>query len=730
MTQSQGVAKLKELLFDSEARALNDLQRRIEAVARLGTDQRAALTRDLQRLEDAGENFRVDVEERLRQVFERAGTSERFQKSVAEVIDRSLAEAEIERHEELSSAVAPLVIKTIKREIHESQDELVDALYPITGRLVQAYVASAIREMTERINRQVSSNRTMLRLKSLTTGRSMAELALVEASDFEVEELYLIRRGSGELLARWPDDSLDAHRDKVMSGILTAINEFSLEAFDDDLSTLREIDVNTAQVYLRASPRLLLAARCTGYSNAAAERLIDDEFLTTLEDNATDWDAPAFDDTAQARRNAHLGRTAERIDARLTKAREAAANDRTGWLLLKGLGWLLALLLAAWLAWISYRYVSTEWVRERALGVIAETQSMRGYPVRLTVADYGTAAGLTGLAPTAEAKTEIISRLKEKLPRTEISDNLTVVATGPDVSPELSRLRNDLSTLESQMQRRAFLRSTGRTIDRLGALPADLGQLNANLEASATRATVAETGNTAADVASMLGDLRNRVRNTATLDDTTAGRMREALNAQRRRLDAATRSLAGLLGSAAAAPSSAGNVPGLQPAEDLTAEAEALAVQAERLATLVVALAQASSIKPPPVVAPQEPTPRERVAAFIRDHAVFFSTGTRFRSPTRTASHLDELAQLLRQTDVTLRIIGFTDEKGGSSQNSPLSQDRADVVKRALVSRGVDADRLIAVGRLDAKDISGIVGDNSPNRRVEFEMGFVGETAG
>ena len=189
---SPGVTKLKELLFERESQALTDLQRRVEAVAKLGTDQRATLSRDLNRLADAEATFRNEVIGQLEDVFSRAGTEDRFKTSVAEVLDRALSEAEIKHHNELSQAMAPLVIRTIKREIHESQDELVEALYPITGRLVQSYVASAIRELTQRIDRQMTANSTMLWLKSIATGRSVAELALARSQDLRLSWLWLL----------------------------------------------------------------------------------------------------------------------------------------------------------------------------------------------------------------------------------------------------------------------------------------------------------------------------------------------------------------------------------------------------------------------------------------------------------------------------------------------------------------------------------------------------------
>ncbi len=74
-------------------------------------------------------------------------------------------------------------------------------------------------------------------------------------------------------------------------------------------------------------------------------------------------------------------------------------------------------------------------------------------------------------------------------------------------------------------------------------------------------------------------------------------------------------------------------------------------------------------------------------------------------------------------------VIGYTDDRGSSSRNSSLSQQRADKVRDALVMRGVPAEKLVSIGRNMQIDISSNTGTNSPNRRVEFEVGFKGEGA-
>ncbi len=82
----------------------------------------------------------------------------------------------------------------------------------------------------------------------------------------------------------------------------------------------------------------------------------------------------------------------------------------------------------------------------------------------------------------------------------------------------------------------------------------------------------------------------------------------------------------------------------------------------------------------------------------------------------------------MKETDAHVRVVGFTDEKGGLERNTPLSQARANKIVAELTSRGVAAARLVAVGRNDVEDLSPAAGDASPNRRVEFEIAFEGES--
>ena len=89
---------------------------------------------------------------------------------------------------------------------------------------------------------------------------------------------------------------------------------------------------------------------------------------------------------------------------------------------------------------------------------------------------------------------------------------------------------------------------------------------------------------------------------------------------------------------------------------------------------------------------------------------------------------LQALAWALKAAGVGLRVIGYTDSHGPPAMNQRLSRIRAKAVIDALVAEGVDAEKLIAVGRAAEAPIAGERGDDRRrNRRVVFEMLSAGE---
>ncbi|MGB5736222.1 MAG: OmpA family protein, partial [Thiohalocapsa sp.] len=84
---------------------------------------------------------------------------------------------------------------------------------------------------------------------------------------------------------------------------------------------------------------------------------------------------------------------------------------------------------------------------------------------------------------------------------------------------------------------------------------------------------------------------------------------------------------------------------------------------------------------------------------------------------------LDRVTTLLEQRpDLTARVEGHTDSSGGAAINQDLSQQRAQAVMQALITRGVAGDRLSAKGYGAERPIASNATEagRRANRRVEI----------
>jgi outer membrane protein OmpA-like peptidoglycan-associated protein len=110
---------------------------------------------------------------------------------------------------------------------------------------------------------------------------------------------------------------------------------------------------------------------------------------------------------------------------------------------------------------------------------------------------------------------------------------------------------------------------------------------------------------------------------------------------------------------------------------------------------------------------------------------VLFDTGRAELNPG-AARKLDQLAQFLNEhKDRRVQIDGFTDSVGTDSYNEQLSQRRADAVKSALVTRGIDSSRIGTEGYGKAYPVANNSdsGGRQLNRRVEVVIGGDNGTA-
>ncbi|MBX3053643.1 MAG: hypothetical protein KF753_19350 [Caldilineaceae bacterium] len=154
----------------------------------------------------------------------------------------------------LAQAVAPILGDAIRRQIQESQEEIIDALYPVIGQIVMRAVTEAMRDLARSVDEKLKAatdlQRFTRRIRSLFTGVPVGELALREAMPILVQEIYLIHRESGLLLwhiTRTPEHNADSD---LISGMLTAIQEFAEQVLGSGEAHLQQLQFGNRELLL------------------------------------------------------------------------------------------------------------------------------------------------------------------------------------------------------------------------------------------------------------------------------------------------------------------------------------------------------------------------------------------------------------------------------------------------------------------------------------------------
>jgi outer membrane protein OmpA-like peptidoglycan-associated protein len=418
-----------------------------------------------------------DIEGTVRRHDLRIGDDQALQRSVASILADAFRDADVQNHRELAAAIAPVMVAAIRREIRNASDEVVDAMYPIMGRLIRAYVASALRDFIEETNRRIegglSARFIRLRIKSLATRTPYRTLLIREGQNLRVASIYLINRNSGTLLDAWnadpaaPDLRGDDH---LIGGMLTAINNFAAESLAESESELRALDLGEARVFLRASAVHLIAIKTVGKGNRKIKRFIDQTLQQSLE---------RFADAAQE------------APQLVREVLPDIADTTTQFLAKHKQPPILALSVIAGLFLLG-SLITYQHFQERAAiaaidsnvrSIINQHQALQAFPLRIDVARDKRSVNVAGLVPSAADRELFLKTAAEKLQPVKIKSQLVVVPPLEqylEMSGFIGALNAELRRTESEAARKTA-EEASRTRSEISQLQQQLEQKSAAL---------------------------------------------------------------------------------------------------------------------------------------------------------------------------------------------------------------------------------------------------------
>ena len=184
----------------------------------------------------------------------------------------------------LITAITPVLGDVIRQKIRDSREEMIEALYPIIGQLLGRAVAEAIRDLARTVDTRMRMSfdpqTVMRRLRARMAGVSESTLALRDALPFSVTELFLIHRESGLLLRHLSGEPEGAADSDLISGMLTAIRDFTYDAFGrGQEGQLDEIQYGTRRILIEASQHAYLAVVVDGIEPASFRATMRDRVI-------------------------------------------------------------------------------------------------------------------------------------------------------------------------------------------------------------------------------------------------------------------------------------------------------------------------------------------------------------------------------------------------------------------------------------------------------------------
>lgn len=152
---------------------------------------------------------------------------------------------------DIPKTLGPVITATLKEEIKHHKDEVVDALYPVMGKMIKKYVAYEIKLLSEKIDDQFSFIKTAKRkIRSIFGKAKEEDLIFSELSMAKIEQVFLIEKESGILKAVYSErDTID---EEMISGMLTAIKSFVEDAFQQRDQSLELIEYELYQIHIQS----------------------------------------------------------------------------------------------------------------------------------------------------------------------------------------------------------------------------------------------------------------------------------------------------------------------------------------------------------------------------------------------------------------------------------------------------------------------------------------------
>lgn len=189
-------------------------------------------------------------------------------------------------NDQFARAITPAVEDALERSVKRDPAVLVEAIFPVLGPAIRKAITERFNQLILSLNQTLTHGFSWQGLKwrweAFRTGKSFGEVVLFHTLVYRVEQVFLIHKQTSLLLQHVRAPSITGQDGDMVSGMLSAIQDFVQQSFDtakgEQLETLKVGDLN---VWIESGPQATLAVVIRGQAPSEL-RLLMQESLERL----------------------------------------------------------------------------------------------------------------------------------------------------------------------------------------------------------------------------------------------------------------------------------------------------------------------------------------------------------------------------------------------------------------------------------------------------------------
>lgn len=176
-----------------------------------------------------------------------------------------------------------VIDKQIEQKLKGSQDEILNVITPVLGKLIRKSITHQFQMLKESIDKQVRSTFSKQGFFGRIFGfkKQDSEIILSKVDPLVIEEVYVIQRDSGLLIGSASvENTLDQD---VIAGMFTAIKAFVEDAFQREQEELEMIEYDNYKIFIQNFYSYYIAVAMSGSISATEKGNISNKLYDFAE---------------------------------------------------------------------------------------------------------------------------------------------------------------------------------------------------------------------------------------------------------------------------------------------------------------------------------------------------------------------------------------------------------------------------------------------------------------